>query len=668
MSSPATADVDSGEPADNGAEDPTDKPESANSPQPADSTEPSENTEPSETTASLDESEKSSDSETATEDAPDDDRWQRFASDASLEEEVVAPVGRLNRVKHRLSTVIRHEWTLAAIAALALAAVMTWPVLKDPLHTIPHDVGDPLLITYVLAWTGHALWNNPGGLWDTSAFYPLSDSYAFTDTFLGYAPAGLIGSGTEAALLRYNLLYVFAFALAFFGAYVLFRQLGARVAGSAVAAAAFAYAPWKLAQAGHLQVLSVGGIVLALAMLARGHGYSLRHGYRPERTRWGWVIAGWLVATWQVSIGFGMGVPFAYFLAGVCVVAAVNWVLSRFPRVPWRVLAANAGGIVVFAGAGLLQAIPYFRVLANHPESERTLDYVGFFSPSWASFLVSPPESALWGEAHEPARAQMFWHQETSLLVGFTVLALAVVGLIWSVWSLWQRVILAIGVVVSVSLAMGTNFIDSGEWAYALLFEYLPGFDGLRTPGRLVLYTTLFLALLAAGTITHLANRIDGYADADRVDPRWKVSTPMPLRLAMFLPILLVLAEGASVADTPEPPPPPVAMSEADGPILVLPSDGSTDTIVQYWSVDGFPDIVNGTAGFTPTAQQDIRDSSMSFPSAPSVEALRQAGINTVIVVRDRIEGTPWQNVLNNPTQNPSVTVIDYGPAVVFQL
>ena len=597
----------------------------------------------------------------------EDDRWGRFASGASLPADT-GPVGRFTRLRRRVWRAARHEWTLAALASIVLAVIMTWPVMQDPLHTIPHDIGDPLLITYVIAWSGYALWNNPAGIWDTSAFYPLSDGYAFTDTFLGYAPVALIGSGHEAALLRYNLLYVFAFALAFFGAYALFRQLGARIAGSTVAAAAFAYAPWKLAQAGHLQVLSIGGIVLALAMLARGHGYSLRRGYRRGRTRWGWVIAGWLVATWQVTIGFGMGVPFAYFLAGVCLFAGINWVLARFPRIPWRVLAANLGGIVVFVGVGIMLAIPYFRVIANHPEAERTLDYVDFFSPSWSSFLVSPPESALWGDAHEPARAQMVWHQETSLLIGFTLLALALVGLIWSVWSLRQRILLALGVVISVALAMGTNFIDDGQWAYALLFEYLPGFNGLRTPGRLVLYTTLFLAVLAAGTLTHLADRLDGYANTDQVDPRWKVPTPVPLRLALFLPMLMVLVEGVSVADTPEPPPPPVAMSELEGPVLVLPSDGSHDTVVQYWSIDGFVDIVNGTAGFVPTAQQEIRDDALAFPSPTSVTALREAGIKTVVVVRDRIAGTPWQNVLNTPTQDPSVTVLDTGPAVVFQL
>ena len=54
-----------------------------------------------------------------------------------------------------------------------------------------------------------------------------------------------------------------------------------------------------------MQVISSGGIPLALALGVRG--YRLR---RP-----GWVVAGSAVAAWQLSIGFTLGLPFAYLLA-----------------------------------------------------------------------------------------------------------------------------------------------------------------------------------------------------------------------------------------------------------------------------------------------------------------------------------------------------------------
>ena len=236
--------------------------------------------------------------------------------------------------------IFRHEWTLAVAGALALAVLMIWilpPMVlgaasagairdgfADPVHTIIGDSADPTGQAWLLAWNGHAIRHDPARLWDTNAFFPDLGGLAFNDTLLGYPPAGLIGDGVDAAILRYNIMFVLVFALAALGAYALARQLGANRVGAAVAGAAFAYAPWRYGHEGHLNILSTGGIALALAMLARGHGWSLRHGYRPERVRPGWALAGWLVAAWQISLGFGIGLAFVYLLLAVCLVAAVG--------------------------------------------------------------------------------------------------------------------------------------------------------------------------------------------------------------------------------------------------------------------------------------------------------------------------------------------------------
>jgi len=60
---------------------------------------------------------------------------------------------------------------------------------------------------------------------DANVFYPHRLSLAFSDSLLGYGPAGLFGSGTVAALVRYNLLFLFAWALPFVGTYLLAREL-----------------------------------------------------------------------------------------------------------------------------------------------------------------------------------------------------------------------------------------------------------------------------------------------------------------------------------------------------------------------------------------------------------------------------------------------------------
>src|SRR3954449_534850 len=165
----------------------------------------------------------------------------------------------------------RREVGLAAIGACLLAIVMTWPLVLHLGSTVPRDIGDPLAEAWQPAWGGHALLHQPLHFFDANRFWPLKDSLAFGDALIGYAPAGLIGSGPHAAIVRYDLLFLFVYALAFFGAWLLARELAVGRIGAFVAGAAFAYAPWRLEQDGHLHVISSGGIPLALALLVRGY-------------------------------------------------------------------------------------------------------------------------------------------------------------------------------------------------------------------------------------------------------------------------------------------------------------------------------------------------------------------------------------------------------------
>ncbi|MEU9505537.1 hypothetical protein AB0D32_04550 [Micromonospora sp. NPDC048170] len=594
------------------------------------------------------------------------DRWKAFAS---APEPVPSRLGRAARAAGRaVGRLLIHEWTLATLASLALAVLLTWPTLRYPLHTLPQDYWDPSLQAWQMAWSGHILLTNPAQLWQSNAFFPENWSFAFSDTLLGYAPAGMIGTGPEAAVLRYNIMFVLAHALAMFGAYALARQLGAGRIGSAVAGASFAYAPWLLAQAGHLHVISNGGIPLALAMLARGHGWSLRHGYRPERRHDGWVYTGWLVAAWQLSLGFGIGLPFAYFLGGAVLVAAVTWFLRRWVIRPVkrpfgrRLLIADLVGGLLFAGVGVLLAIPFFTVSEAHPNAKRSIGDIAAFSPPASGFFTAPAESRIWGELHEGARASLPWHPEMTLLPGFVLYALAAGGLFFSVWKLRHRLLLLAGVVVTMVLAMGTRFFD-GTFTYVPLFEHVPGWNGLRTPGRLMLWTTLLLGLLAAGAVSAFAARVREIS-AERI-PSW----PSPwLRLATLLPLVLVIGEGLNSTPHPIVPPQPAAMRTVNGPMLVLPSNQSLDQPVMLWSTSRFQDVVNGGSGFTPLQLDDVRRVTLSFPDQVSVDYLRVLGVRNVLLMRDQIAGTPWEVTIDAPVDGLGITREEIGNVVVYRL
>ncbi|MBM0227520.1 hypothetical protein [Micromonospora sp. ATA51] len=582
-----------------------------------------------------------------------------------------APDPVLTRPRRAVRAVGRflvHEWTLSVVAALALAVLLTWPTLRYPLYTLPQDYWDPSLQSWQMAWSGHILLTDPAQLWHSNTFFPEQWSFAFSDTLLGYAPAGMIGTGPEAAVLRYNIMFVLAHALATFGAYALARQLGAGRIGAAVAGVSYAYAPWLLAQAGHLHIVSNGGIPLALAMLARGHGWSLRYGYRPERRHDGWAYAGWMVAAWQLSLGFGIGLPFAYLLAGIVLVSAVVWFTRRWLVRPVkrpfgsRLLLGDLIGGTLFAAVGVLLAVPYFKVAELHPNAERTIGDIAIYSPPASGFFTAPAESRIWGGLHEGARATLPWHPEMTLLPGFVLYALAAGGLFFSVWRLRHRLLLLAGVLATMALAMGTRFFG-GTFTYVPLFEHLPGWNGLRTPGRMMLWTTLLLGLLAAGAVTAFAARVRELA-AERVPP-W----PGPwLRLATLLPLLLVIVEGLNTTPHPVVPVQPAVMRNVDGPMLVLPSSQNLDQPVMLWSTSRFQDVVNGGSGFTPDTLAHVRELTLGFPDQPSVDYLRILGVRNVVILRGQLAGTPWERIVDNPVDGLGITREEVGDAVVYHL
>jgi hypothetical protein len=643
---------------------PTEPTEPIDKPEPVDPTEPSDAPEPVEPTDSAPAAGDEAEAE------PPPDPWAAFGP---APEKVPGSVGRTAaHVGRRLGAVAGHEFTLAALGSLLLAVVMTWPTLRHPATTIPEDLGDPTLVAYLLSWSGHALLTDPANLWNTNAFFPEHNTLAFTDSLLGYAPLGMVGSGPVAALVRYNILYVLICALAFFGAYVLARQLGASRMGSAVAGAAFACAPWRLVQAGHLHVLSTGGIALALAMLARGHGYSFRDGFREERVRWGWALAGWLVAAWQITIGFGIGLVFAYVLAAVCVAAAVTWYVRRTQfwtvrrRLGWQLVVADLGGGLAFAGVCAAMAYPYLQVIKDHPYARRSEAELALYSPPLRGFFIAPFESGLWGTAHTDARASLPFVPEMALLPGFFLYGLAIGGLFVSVWKVHQRLLLALGVVASIALGMGTNGPAHGDAGYLLLYRHLPGFDAIRTSGRLVIWTTLFLALLAAGAVSAFAQR----AKELRVDrsERAEREFTFPMRLALVVPLLLVLLEGINSTQHPEMPASPVAMHTLKAPVLVLPSENLPDLHVMLWSTDGFPKIVNGYSGFVPQRLQQLQQLTKQFPDAETVQALRDLGVKTVVVQRSRVTGTEYERALDAPIDDLDVTRVERGDVVIYSL
>jgi hypothetical protein len=547
------------------------------------------------------------------------------------------------------------EVIVAAVGATLLSIVMTWPLLLHLGGVVPRDIGDPLAIAWQPAWGGHALLHQPLHFFDANRFWPIEDSLAFGDALIGYAPTGIIGSGPHAAMVRYDLLFIFAYALAFFGAYLLARELGLSPAGAAIAGAAFAYAPYRLEQDGHLQVISSGGIPLAIAFAIRG--IRLR---RP----W-WLFWAWVVAVWQVSIGWVLGLPFAYGIGGAVAVAIVAWLIRGRPPLPRRMVVAGAAGAVVFLAISYWIADHYLYIADNFPASKRDPHEVAAFSGPLKVFLAAPEENFIWGGATAGIRDTLTTWQEKTLFPGAVILILAIVGL-WS-RSLSKRWRVGLGIAALVFLVLQLGFREEGGllWPYRVLYEVLPGFDAIRTPGRLATFSTLALALLAAA----------GGEAAMRAVRRARLPAWSPAAVAALL-TLVIVTEGRSLPfdpfdnqAMPEVPPAQASTQEIPTPQLHLPAlTAKQNRAFQLASTDGFPDMVNGRASTNPAIVLDLVKHMTNFPDAATVRELQEYGVRTVILHLGLTEGTPQAGAARKSIEGLPLSACRTEDLVVYEV
>jgi hypothetical protein len=549
----------------------------------------------------------------------------------------------------------RERWSWRDVALLAaggvvLSLVMNWPLPLELGEKIPASLGDPLFQAWQVAWDGHALTHQPLDFFQANPTWPLSNSLAFSDALIGYTPIGLIGDGAQAALVRYDLLFLFAYALAFVSAGLLARELGAARAASWVAGAAFAYAPWRLAQNGHLNILSSGGIALSLFLLLRGY----------RRRQPGTVVVGWVVAAWQVSLGFNLGLQLLYLLAALATLYCAVWVARGRPRLDRSLVLASLAGAGLLVLTSSLLAIPYVQAAQALPESKRSLAEVARFSPPLEGLIAAPPESYVWGGVTSGVRSSLSWPLEQTLFPGLAILVLALVGLGSTAYPGRVRAGLAVAVVVCADLSLGLG-VAHGWLGYRLLYDLAPGWQGLRTPGRITALTTLALALLAAAGCTRL-----GIALSARSRSRLPASAAQLAAGAIALCVVVV--EGAGRLPLRPVPHVPAGQLGAGAPQYHLPSDTFVDERYMYWSTEGFPRIVNGEGSFTPHFLKRLRARTASFPDKRSAKSLRALGVNSVILHTELLPGTSWEGAERRSVAGLGLRRERRGGIVVFEL
>jgi hypothetical protein len=521
------------------------------------------------------------------------------------------------------------RWTGPAAAAglYTIAAILlTWPLATALATAIPWDLGDPLLNAWIVAWGADHLWrflcgdfSALAGYWHANIFHPAPYALAYSEHLFPQAMQALpVWALTRNPVLCYNLLFLSTFVLSGLGTYLLIRELTGDARVAIVGGFCYAFAPYRIGQYSHLQVLSSQWMPFAL--------YGFKRYFDTGSMR---ALAGaaGAVVTQALSCGY-----YLLFFAPVAAAYVAFGFATRRRPLTTAALAQVAVVAVVAAACTWPFVRPYLELRAlEFPE--RPLAEVAAFSADVRSCVRA---SGLYDAVLRATAA-------TIVLLSVSRRARAAARAWIQTETAWWAFVLVVAAVLSCGPALrnGTRVLEEAA-PYAWLYHHVPGFDGLRVPARFAMLVALALSVLGALGLTRLTDR------SRRAAP-W-----------LALTTLLVLAEGGAAPlplNAGEPPreyavpdaqlyteagrPPAVyealAAAQPDAVVLELPLGSPPwDVRAVFYSTVHWRRLVNGYSGGFP--QRYIASaaalSRIETDPLPAWSALRASGATLVVLHR----------------------------------
>lgn len=317
-------------------------------------------------------------------------------------------------------------WTAAAFY-VAAALAWTWPLLPNITRSVAWDLGDPMLLAWIMAWVNDSLLALVRGdlsrflaLWDAPIFYPQFLTLAYSDHAIPQALFAFpVHAATGNVYLSYNVAFLATFVLSGLGMFLLGRELTGSAAAGLLAGTVFAFNPYRVDQLSHLAILSAQWMPLALYGLRR---YFVTSALRP--LVWGTLA----LVIHNLSSGYFLFF-FAPFVAGYVLFEMIGRRLIRDPRT-WRHLIAAGAACAILTVPFL---IPYLAVREGSVGA-RSLDEVQHFSADVAAYATASHNSR-WRELLDSVKHA----PENATFPGAAAVLLTAGALVWLAFAAMGR-------------------------------------------------------------------------------------------------------------------------------------------------------------------------------------------------------------------------------------
>lgn len=456
-------------------------------------------------------------------------------------------------------------------------------------------------------------------------------------------------------LFAYNLTLLLSFVFCGLAMYYLADRYLDHWAGSLVAACIFTFAPYRLLQlySGHPHGFIVFWIPLVIYL------YEV---YWDTRKIW------WAVLACLSGLGLSMGSPHLIYYLGLfsLVFFAYKTMRDLWPGKSGLAAALKLTGPLVLGWLVIMAYMIFLNHIAIKPSimgSQRGAAEIGHYAPWIRHTLLRQNFSA-----------------EKVIYLGWVAVILLLAGTTWQVFDVFRkkrpapakmpRLFFWLIFLATLVLAWGPYSRFAPIYR---LFSWLPFFSVSRTPGRIIVFAHLALALLAGYVIASLVLKTK--------NKKLGIVIPLLVIIALLWDYKIYRSVGLSTPPRSNLAYQYVKDSLPKAPILNIslwPGDSSTGSIYQYYTIlYGLP-MVNGyqplvLKGYLEKYYFPLESLNTGYLSEDGYQLLKQIGVKYILFHREvyppRVNPFTFAHALNILSASPYAKfIMSDGPIYLFQV
>jgi len=518
--------------------------------------------------------------------------------------------------------------------------IMTYPlVLKMGTAAIGGGGGDGTYSIWLIRWFQKALFElKISPFFNPYMNYPQGWNLATTEITLAMVALALPGSLLFGPTWGYNFAMLISFVLSGWGMYLWVKHLTKSDLAGLIAGTIFAFIPFKMAHyiTGHLS--------LAGTQWFPFYFWGLFDLLKQDKFSWRPVllssIAAGLIGLTSPYYVYMTIIMSGVFLIGFLIFKGYKHLKNK---VFWKSVVAFGLLTVILVGLSML---PYLNLSAQNGISDHSVDILNRYSASLTDFFIPSIKQFLWGRWIDDRFSPEFFNEAT-LYIGAVSFVLAVIA-----WWKWRKSefpdLLGISLLVSVVgfvLALGVQLHWLGQQVTSLprflqpilhrtdmpqiflpayyLYRYLPFFSKMRVMMRFGLFTLIFFSMTAG---------LGAYTLTKAAVPKVKLWVGIGLLILVFIDFYpgyltgFILTEARPV-DTW------LATQPDTGAVAQFPFRQESDQDQVYNTIVNQKPYLGGYfSSNQPEQYLRIKPVLDRFPSAESVDLLRELGVTYVVV------------------------------------